>query len=62
MENVQDLRYISYIVIGYYYNTNKKFRNEYSNRFTAMSINLWNGRVWGILSNGKRKLLKTVIN
>lgn len=52
----------SFIVIGYYYNTKKKFKNEYNSFEQAMMINLWNGNVWAKLENGKRKLLKRVIN
>jgi len=41
----------------------KRFRFTTENGFHALSINLWNGRVWGILkNNGKRILLKRVVN
>ena len=40
----------------------KRFKIE-SNSYTyACCINLWNGSVWALLENGKRKLLKRVIN
>lgn len=52
-----------FIVTGKYYNSNKRFRNEYSSWVHANGINLWNGRVWGVLkSTGKRVLLKSVGN
>ena len=57
--SVHDVKYDSYIVTGYYHLSSKKFRSEYKDRWTAMCINLWKGRVWGKL-NGKRTLLKTV--
>ena len=57
-----DEMFIGYIVSGRYFNSNKKFRNRYSSAIYALNINLWNGRVWGVIKEGKRKLLKTVIN
>lgn len=52
-----------FILIGKEYRTGKKFRLVYSDYFTANSINLWNGRMYGILKNtGKRVLIKTVTN
>jgi len=52
-----------FIVTGKYHNSTKKFRLVYSNFFQANSINLWNGRVWGVLKDtGKKVLLKTVTN
>jgi len=51
-----------FITTGRYYNSNKKFRSRYEKSFHAFSINLWNGRVWGVTKEGKRKLLKQVIN
>jgi len=51
------------IVIGFYYNSEKKFRKEYSDFMTADCINLWKGKVWGVLkTTGKRVLLKSVTN
>lgn len=50
-----------FIVTGYYYLTNKKFRFVYANWHLANSINLWRGHVW-LLRDGKRKLLKKVWN
>lgn len=38
----------------------KKFRLVYSNYYHADCINMWTGRLWGELHNGKRVLLKTV--
>ena len=51
----------SFLVTGRYYNSERKFRSVYSNFRQADSINLWNGRVW-LVRNGKRTLLKTVVN
>jgi len=51
-----------FIVTGRYYNSTKRFSNKYSSFNIAMMINLWNGSVWAELDNGKRKLLKRVIN
>lgn len=50
-----------YLVIGFYYNGNKKFRSVYCSYFQAMGINLWRGNVWEI-EDGKRKLIKSVYN
>ena len=50
-----------FLVTGRYYNSTKTFRSVYSNWRQANGINLWNGRVW-LIRDGKRKLLKTVVN
>lgn len=51
-----------FVVTGKLYRSNKRFSDHYSDFKHAMMINLWNGRVWGVLHNGKRVLLKTVTN
>lgn len=51
----------TYVVIGFYYNSTRKFRNTYSNPHQAIGINLWNGRVWQV-RDGKRTLVKHVVN
>jgi hypothetical protein len=52
-----------YIVIGFYYNSTRKFKSIYSNWAMANGVNLWNGNVYGILkSTGKRIKLKSVCN
>lgn len=62
--NIED--YSSFIVTGRLYNSSKRFRHTYSGNYagfcTANMINLWNGSLWGLCKNGKRKLLKRVIN
>lgn len=59
--NINDFQ--KFIIIGYKYNSTKKFRLVYTNWYTADCINLWKGKVWGILKDsGKRVLLKTVNN
>ena len=40
----------------------KRFRLTYSEPHMAFGINLWNGSIWGVLPNGRRKLLKRVYN
>lgn len=44
----------------------KRFKSSHSSNtqgaMTAFSTNLWQGSVWGILKDGKRKLLKRVYN
>lgn len=40
----------------------KRFKRVYSNLHYALSINLWNGSVWQVDENGKRKLIKRVYN
>lgn len=54
--------FIRYDITGVLYRSNKRFRSTYTNYFYAMSINLWHGSVWGVMSNGKRRLLKRVVN
>ena len=41
---------------------NKRFVLESSNYNYVMMINLWQGSVWAVLENGKKKLLKRVSN
>lgn len=61
--NINELEKL--IVIGRYYNSDRKFRRVFppENWMVAMGINLWNGRVWGIHKlTKKRILLKQVTN
>lgn len=62
--NIED--YTGFIVTGRLYRSNKRFKLSYSGNqagfSTANSINLWNGTMYGLLPNGKRKILKKVIN
>ncbi len=51
-----------YVVTGRYYNSRNRFRLFYSNLKAAMMVNLWNGSVWGVNIEGKRKLIKRVNN
>lgn len=56
-----------FVVTGRYYNSNRRFSSQYEattdGARTALSINLWNGSVYGVLlSTGKRVLLKRVYN
>lgn len=54
--------FIKFVVTGKLYRSNGRFRSTYSSWFDANCINLWNGSIWGVLPNGKRKLLKRVYN
>lgn len=57
--------YSEFIVIGFYYNSNKKFKSVYSpeNAQAAFNINLWRGNVYGVRKDsGKREKLKSVYN
>lgn len=49
-----------FLVTGILYH-GSMFRQTHKSCKQAFHINLWNGRVWG-LKDGKRTLLKTVIN
>jgi hypothetical protein len=52
-----------FVVTGIEYcNHRKRFKLTYNSFEQAMMINLWNGSVWAELDNGKRKLLKRVVN
>jgi hypothetical protein len=54
--------YESFVVTGYLYRTNKKFKAIYTNSHKhAIGINLWKGNVWGV-RNGKRHLMRRVLN
>ena len=65
-EKVMEVVKTSYIVTGYYYNSQKKFRTEVSSKAHAMGINLWDGRVWEEKTyedgSKKRRLIKRVVN
>lgn len=57
--------YSSFLVTGLYHGSrNRRFKLNYSGNAagysTAMNINLWKGSVYGLLKNGKRKLIKRV--
>lgn len=55
-----------FVVCGKLYRSNKRFTQTYSGDYqgyqTAMMINLWNGSVWGVTEDNKRKLIKRVKN
>ena len=40
----------------------KRFKIQTSSYQHACMINLWNGSVWAVLENNKRKRIKRVIN
>ncbi len=62
----EPIEFVKFLVTGFYYNTTMKFRSIYggsqADYHTINSINLWRGRIWGITSEGKRKLIKSVYN
>jgi hypothetical protein len=52
-----------YIITDRIYNSKRRFPTiRTTNLIQAMGINLWNGSIWVEFDNGKRKLLKRVIN
>ncbi len=51
---------VSFLVTGITV-AGKKFRLEFDDKFHAMNINLYRGKVYQV-NNGKRSLLKTVTN
>jgi hypothetical protein len=57
--------FIGFVVTGFKTN-GKRFKtlqydNSYSGYMTAMCINLYKGRIYGVLKDGKRKLIKYVM-
>lgn len=52
----------SYVVTGITNHTGHRFSIKTDNAMHAMGINLWRGNVWGVLPNGKKKLIKRVWN
>lgn len=59
--------YSRFIVSGHHHQSERRFRQDYpgtyAGAFTAFHINLWRGRVWGVLNaTGRRVRLKTVWN
>ena len=62
MKTIDTSLYLTYIVTGKQVN-GRRFRLQYDDARYAFGINLWNGRVWGVRKdNGKRQLLKRVVN
>lgn len=53
---------VRFDVTGRYYNSHKRFKMSFGSLLQACSINLWNGSVWAVQSNGSRKLIKRVLN
>ncbi len=59
----QEKDFTQFIVTGFYAYSTKRFRSIYTNARQAMGINLWRGKVYGVLvSTGKKVLLKSVFN
>jgi len=56
-------QYVKFVVTGTTV-YGKRFRKQFdgSAHLYTFGINLWNGSVWGVLPNGKRKLLKRASN
>jgi hypothetical protein len=56
--------YKGFVVTGLLYNSHKRFTKHFDadGISSARSINLWNGSIWGVLSNGKRELLIRINN
>lgn len=57
-----DKKFDYFIITGLYYQSTRRFSLRCSIAYQAYHINLWRGSVWGVLSSGKRKLLKRVFN
>ena len=67
LQNFKLHDYSKFIVTGFYYNSKKRFRMVYPATMggvvTALHINLWRGKVWGIThKTNHRRLLKSVFN
>jgi len=67
--NVNPSDYTKFIVTGILPINGRRFRKIYSCKdnpkgawMTAVMTNLWKGSIFGILPNGKRKVLKRVYN
>jgi hypothetical protein len=54
--------FVKFVITGRLYNSNTRFRMSRTTIGQALCINLWNGSIWGVTKEGKRKLLKRVIN
>jgi hypothetical protein len=50
---------ITYVITGILYN-GKRFKPIHT--YTPQHYNIWNGSIWQLLSNGKRKLVKRIYN
>jgi hypothetical protein len=51
-----------FVVTGLVFNTKKRFKLRYVKASSALSINLWRGRVYGVRKDGVRQVIKTVTN
>ena len=54
--------YVQYVIIYRPYQRKYKKKMVLTNARQAMSINLWNGRVYGEKSDGSRDILKETVN
>lgn len=52
---------MTYVIPGTLRN-GKRFRLQYADKATALSINLWRGNVWEVNASGRRKRIKSVYN
>ena len=61
---ISGVNYTGFIVTGMKYLSNERFRLSYSGNYAGYSIangiNLWKGSMWGLMDNGKRKLIKRI--
>ena len=58
---MKNQNFVSFVVTGVTVR-GSRFKIETENHIHAFGINLYRGTVWGVLSTGKRKVLRRVFN
>ena len=61
MTNVNGTDFVSFVATGKD-RSGKRFSIRSKNWLHITGINIWNGNKWGIMPNGKRKLITRVSN
>ena len=56
------MNFIKFEVTGTRRNGTRFKKMQFSSFSAASMINLWNGSIWGVMENGKRKLLRRIYN
>lgn len=62
MTHQEGTEVVGYRVTGVLYNSKKRFVLNYKTLVMATSINLWKGSIWAVQANGKKKLIKRIVN
>ena len=56
------MNFIKFEVTGTFRNGSRFKKMQFSSFSAASMINLYSGSIWGVMKNGKRKLIRRVYN